>query len=50
MKSRFFLNVIIRQSSTIFQLFSCKNQTLLIWWDAFFILNFRFDILNGVRR
>jgi hypothetical protein len=31
-------------------LFSSKDQTLLIGRDSFFILDFWFDIVNGVRR
>ena len=45
---RFLLDVVVRQSSTIFQLFTSKDQSLLIWWNTFFVLDFRFDIVNGV--
>jgi len=48
MKCRFFLNVIVRKSSSIFQLFSSENKSLLIWWNSFFILNFSFDSINGI--
>merc|ERR1719295_715039 len=49
MKSRFFLNVVITQSSSIFKLFASKNQSLLVWGNTFFILNFGFHIFNGIR-
>merc|ERR1712158_108746 len=49
MKSRLFLDVIIRKSSSIFQLFTSEDETLLIWWNAFLILDFGLDIFNGVR-
>merc|ERR1719270_3269067 len=48
-ESGFFLNVVIRQSSTIFKLLACKNQPLLIWGNSFFVLDFGFHVLNGVR-
>merc|ERR1719394_750404 len=32
----------------VFKLFTSKDQTLLLWWNTFFILNFRFDILDSV--
>ena len=50
MKGWFFLNIIIRQCSAVFQLFAGKDQTLLIRWDTFFILDFCFYIFNGVTR
>merc|ERR1712142_161470 len=49
MKSGLFLDVVIRQSPSIFQLFSSKDQTLLVWWDTFFVLDLSFDIFNCVR-
>jgi hypothetical protein len=48
MESGFLLDVVIWKSSSIFKLFSSKDESLLIWWDSFLILNFGFDILNGV--
>jgi len=48
-KSALFLNVIIRECATIFQLFASKDQPLLIWRNSFLVLNFCFYILNGVR-
>merc|ERR1712180_77495 len=43
------LDVVVRQSPAILQLFTSKDQSLLVWWDAFFVLNLSLDILNGVR-
>merc|ERR1711962_771591 len=48
MQSRLFLDIVVRKSSTIFQLLSSKNQTLLIWRNTFLILNLSFDIVNGI--
>merc|ERR1719312_2050547 len=44
----FFLDVIVRKSSAIFQLFSSKYQTLLIWRNALLVLDLRLDILDGI--
>jgi len=49
MKSRFFLNIIIRESSSIFKLFTSKDKTLLIGRYAFLILDLCFDIFNCIR-
>ena len=43
MKSRLFLNVVVRQSSAIFQLFSGKDQPLLVRGDPLLVLNPRKD-------
>jgi len=48
MESRLLLDVVIGQSATIFQLLAGKDQTLLIGWDTFLVLDFCFDILDGV--
>merc|ERR1712151_558411 len=48
MKSRLLLDVIIRKSATIFQLLSCKDQTLLIWWDTFLVLDLLLNVVDGV--
>jgi len=50
MQCGLFLNVVVRESSSIFQLFACKDQALLIWGNTFFVLNLCFDIVNGVTR
>ena len=43
------LNVVITQSTTIFQLFSSENKSLLIRRDTFFVLDFCFHIFNSIR-
>jgi len=48
MKCGFFLNVVVGQGPSIFQLLSSKNKTLLVWRNSFFVLDLSFDILNGV--
>ena len=49
-KCRFFLNIVITECPTIFQLLSSKDQTLLIRRNSLFILNLGLDIINGIRR
>ena len=48
MKSRFFLYVVVAQSSSILKLLSSKDEALLIRGDSFFILNLSLHILNGI--
>merc|ERR1719210_2701253 len=50
MKSRLLLNVIIRQSSAIFELLSGKDKTLLLWRNSFLILDLRLDVRDRVVR
>merc|ERR1711870_17122 len=44
------LDVVVRKSSSIFQLLSSKDQPLLVWGNALLVLDLGLDILNGVRR
>jgi len=48
-KSGFFLDVVVRESSAVFKLFTSKDESLLVRRDSFFVLNFGFNVLNGVR-
>jgi hypothetical protein len=48
MESGFFLDIVVRKSSSILKLLSSKDKSLLIWWDTFLILDFSFNVLNGV--
>jgi hypothetical protein len=48
MKSWILLNRIILKSVSIFQLFSSKDKSLLIWRNSFFVLNLRFNIFNSI--
>jgi hypothetical protein len=47
-ESRFFLDVVIGEGSTVFELLSSEDKSLLIGWDTFLILDLSFDVLNGV--
>ena len=50
MKGRLLLDVVVGQGPSIFQLFSGKDQTLLVWGNSFLVLDLGLDVLNGVRR
>merc|ERR1719433_669374 len=49
MESALFLDVVIREGSSIFKLLSSKDQPLLVWRNAFLVLDLGLDVLNGVR-
>ena len=47
-KSRFLLNIVIRQSSSILQLLSSEDQSLLIWRNSFLVLDLGLDVLDAI--
>merc|ERR1719225_2498314 len=49
MKSALLLDVVVREGSSILKLLASKDQPLLVWGNAFLILDLGLDILNGVR-
>merc|ERR1711868_253063 len=49
MKSAFLLDIVVREGSSILQLLSSKDQSLLVWGNSFLVLDLGLDILNGVR-
>merc|ERR1712015_476857 len=49
MKSGLLLDVVIAQGSSIFKLFAGEDQSLLVWRNAFLVLDFGFHILNCIR-
>merc|ERR1719295_1852749 len=49
MQGTLLLDVIVGEGSSIFELLSGKDQSLLIWGDSFLVLDLGLDILNGVR-
>ena len=50
MQGRLFLDVVVGEGAAVFELLSCEDEALLIRRDAFLILNFGLDVLNGVAR
>merc|ERR1712025_1097245 len=49
MQGTFLLDVVIGEGSSIFQLLSSKDQSLLIWRNSFLVLDFSLDVFNGIR-
>lgn len=50
MESGLLLDVIVRQSTTIFQLLAGEDEALLVGRDTFFVLNFRLHVVNRILR
>jgi hypothetical protein len=50
MKGRFLLDVVVGKSTTIFELFTGEDESLLVWGDSFLVLDLRLDIVDRVRR
>merc|ERR550534_1583347 len=48
MQSGLLLDIVIAQSTTVFQLFTSEDQALLIRRNSFFILNLCFDVIDGI--
>jgi hypothetical protein len=40
--------VVVRKGSAVLELLSSEDESLLIWWDTFFVLDLSFDVLNSV--
>merc|ERR1712110_274164 len=49
MEGRLLLDVVVRKSPTVFQLLSSEDQPLLIWRNAFLVLDLSLDVLNAIR-
>merc|ERR1711871_1501590 len=45
---RFFLNVVVRKRPAILELLACEDQTLLVRWNAFLVLDLSLHIVNCV--
>jgi hypothetical protein len=50
MKSTLLLDIVIRESTAILQLFASEDETLLIRWNTLLILNLRLHIVDSVGR
>src|SRR5689334_10148384 len=48
MQSTLLLNIVVAHGSLILKLFSSKDETLLIRWNTFFILDFALDVCNRI--
>ena len=49
-ESRLFLDVVVGEGSTVFELLTSEDEALLVWGNAFFILDLGLDIFDRVRR
>jgi hypothetical protein len=47
-ESRFLLDVVVAQGTTVFELFTGKDKTLLVRRNTFLVLNLLLDVVNGV--
>jgi hypothetical protein len=43
------LDVIVGQGAAILELLASKDQALLVWGNAFLILDLALDIIDGIR-
>ena len=50
MKSGLFLNVVVAQGTTVLELLSGEDQTLLIRGDSFLVLDLGLDVIDGIGR
>merc|ERR1712134_131442 len=48
MESGLLLDVVIGEGSAVFELLTSEDESLLIWWNTFLVLDFGFHIFNGV--
>ena len=49
MQSRLLLNVVVGEGSSILELLTSEDKTLLIGWDSLLVLDLGLDVVNGVR-
>ena len=45
----YLLDIVVAQSAPIFELLAGEDQSLLVRWDAFLVLDLGLDIVNCVR-
>ena len=48
MEGRLLLDVVVGKGSSILELLSSEDKSLLVWWDTFLILDLGLDVLDGV--
>jgi hypothetical protein len=49
-EGRLLLDVVVGQSSTILELFTGEDESLLVRWDTLLVLDLGLDVVDGVRR
>ena len=48
MEGAFLLDVVVAESSTILKLLSSEDESLLVWWDSFLVLDLGLDVLDSI--
>merc|ERR1719159_2028437 len=48
MEGGLLLNVVVGEGSSVLELFTSEDQSLLLRWDPFLVLDFCLDVLDGV--
>ena len=48
-QSRLLLDIVVAQGSSILQLLTSKDKSLLVWWDTLLVLNLGLNVINGIR-
>ena len=48
MESGLLLDVVVRKGSAVLELLTSEDESLLVWWDTFLVLDLSLDVLNGV--
>ena len=48
MEGGLFLDVVVGEGSTVFELLTGEDESLLVWWDTFLVLDLSLDILDGI--
>ncbi len=49
MEGRFLLDVVVTQGTSVLELLSSKDKTLLIRGDSFLVLDLGLDVVDGIR-
>ena len=49
MESGLLLDVVVGEGSSILELLTGEDKSLLVWWDSLLVLDLGLDILDGVR-
>ena len=47
-ESGLFLDVVVGEGSAVLELLTSEDESLLIWWDTFLVLDLSLDVFNGV--
>ena len=48
MERRLLLNVVVGKSSTVLELLSSEDESLLVWRDSLLVLDLSLDVVDGV--